>query len=75
MSGGSLDYFYYQLEEVGEGRIRKCSKEEKILSRLCVDLSAVLHDLEWWYSDDIGEEEFKKTWNKFCKKWLKGGIK
>ena len=44
---------------------------DKELDELCKDLTVVLHDVEWWQSSDIGEEEYRKTVSKFKKKWLK----
>ena len=35
------------------------------------DLVKVLHDLEWWKSCDIDEDDYRKTLNEFKNKWLK----
>jgi len=71
MSGGSFDYFCYRMEEVSRQIYQKYTKEEKIVSSLMKDFAKVMHDLEWWKSGDIGEEDFLKTFNRFRKKWLK----
>ena len=35
------------------------------------DLAEVCHDLEWWQSCDIGEDDYRKTVEKFKEKWFK----
>lgn len=66
MSGGSRNYFCYQLEEqAGEMRDRE-------LDELVRDLAVVMHDLEWWESGDYGESEYRETVQKFKAKWFSG---
>jgi len=75
MSGGSLDYFYSQVNILIE-RIkrhidcedRESIKEEKELISLLKGLSKVLRALEWWYSGDTGQKDFQKEWAKFKRK-------
>ncbi len=71
MSGGRFEYFYLRLEELAKDIAPVTTEEERELSNLLLDLSAVLHDLEWWKSGDIGYEDFCETWIKFKKVWLK----
>ena len=67
MSGGSLDYVYSKLEMYATGKMHDPEMEE-----LLKDFVKVLYDLEWWLSDDIGEEAYRKTLKRFKKKWLRG---
>lgn len=68
MSGGMMDYIYASVEEYCVGRM-----EDAEMNDLMKDLVEVLHDLEWWQSDDIGEEDYRETLSNFKKKWLKQG--
>lgn len=65
MSGGSMNYLYMTIIDSCVGRM-----EDKILDALMLDLSEVIHDLEWWGSGDIGEEDYRETVRKFKSKWL-----
>lgn len=71
MSGGAFDYFYLRLEEFADQVYKERSEEEKIIADLCRDLAKVLEDLEWYRSGDTGYKDFKKSFDKFKKKWLK----
>ena len=66
MSGGSFDYECYRVEEYYCGRMGDVELNEMI-----EDFAKVLHDLEWWHSGDIGEEDYRETVNNFKKKWFK----
>lgn len=66
MSGGAYDYECYRFEEQYTGRMHDAEMNE-----LVKDLYAVLHDVEWWQSDDIGEDSYRKTLREFKKKWFK----
>lgn len=61
-SGGSYDYLYQKID------IYAYDDE---LTEMLEDLAKVLHDLEWWQSCDIDEEDYRKTLNEFKNKWLK----
>ena len=64
MSGGSLDYFYCQLQEhVGDFG-------DKELDELVKDLTELFHDREWYLSSDYGEGEWNEARDKFKKKWF-----
>jgi hypothetical protein len=67
MSGGSFDYLFYRVEDTYSGEMR-----DKELNKLMDDLIKVLHDLEWWQSGDISEEDYRKTVIEFKTKWLSG---
>ena len=45
--------------------------EDEQLNELLLDFCKVLHDLEWYRSDDISQEDYKETVKKFKDKWLK----
>lgn len=66
MSGGSYDYKYYILDDYYVGRMY-----DQELNEMIKDLVEVLHDVEWWQSCDISEEDYRETVNKFKKKWFK----
>ena len=66
MSGGSYDYKYCTLENYYVGAMYDDEMNDMIK-----DLVEVLHDLEWWRSCDIGEEDYRKTLNEFKAKWFK----
>lgn len=67
MSGGSYNYIYSTLwNECGD------SMYDAELNDMISDLCDVLHDLDWWQSGDIGEEQYRQTVSKFKKKWFEG---
>lgn len=66
MSGGSYDYKSYVIEEYYAGRMYDLELDE-----MMKDLVKVLHDVEWWQSGDIDEEDYRKTVDEFKKKWFK----
>lgn len=66
MSGGSYDYKSYVIEEYYVGRMYDAE-----LNEMMEDLIQVLHDVEWWQSCDISEEDYRKTVSDFKKKWFK----
>lgn len=64
MSGGSMNYIYYQLKEASY------MARDKEIQELLEDLSIVLHDDEWERSCDIGFEDYQKTLLEFKRKWF-----
>lgn len=66
MSGGHFNYTCYLIDDTYSGQM-----EDVELDDLLVDFIQVLHDLEWWQSGDISEEDYRKTVTKFKNKWLK----
>lgn len=66
MSGGSMDYVYYHVDEAAS----MCEDVE--LSDLLHDASKVLHDEEWWRSSDYSEDTYRKSLAEFKTKWFKG---
>ena len=67
MSGGSYNYIYSRLSMECAGEMKDAEMDD-----LIKDLCEVLHDLEWWQSGDIGEEDYRKTLSEFKTKWLGG---
>lgn len=66
MSGGEFEYMCYTIEDMYENEL-----EDDQLNELLLDFCKVLHDLEWYRSDDISQEDYKQTVKKFKEKWLK----
>lgn len=69
MSGGAMDYLYSRVEDaVGYMGDRE-------LDAMMADLVKLLHDCEWWRSDDIGWDTYYKTICEFKTKWFGSGDK
>lgn len=66
MSGGAFEYMCYSIEDMYENEL-----EDEQLNKLLLAFCKVLHDLEWYRSDDISQEDYKETVKKFKEKWLK----
>ena len=67
MSGGHFDYAYHYIKDMFENEMQDADMNELLL-----DFVEVLHDLEWWQSCDISEEDYRKTVSEFKYKWLNG---
>ena len=67
MSGGHFDYAYNYVKDMFENEMQDAEMNELLL-----DFVEVLHDLEWWQSCDISEEDYRKTVSEFKQKWLNG---
>lgn len=64
MSGGSLDYFYSELDcHVGDFK-------DKELDDLVKDLAELFHDREWYLSGDTGAGDWNEARDNFKKKWF-----
>ena len=64
MSGGSLNYFCYQLQDhVGDFG-------DKELDELVKDLAELFHDREWYLSADYCEGDWNESRDKFKAKWF-----
>ena len=68
MSGGSLGYLCYEIEEKVVGEMGDLELDEMMR-----DVAKLLHDLEWWRSGDYDEDAYRKTAAKFKARWLAGG--
>lgn len=64
MSGGSLNYFYSQLEE------HAGDFGDKELDELVKDLAGLFHDREWYLSADTGVGDWRKARDTFKAKWF-----
>lgn len=65
MSGRALDYVYTHLEGI------EYKMHDAVMSSLIVDITKVLHDLEWALSSDISMDDYYKTVRRFKDKWFK----
>ena len=65
MSGGALNYFYYQLEEHSHD-----FDDDRELNDLVQDLAELFHAREWCLSGDTGEGEWREAKQKFKRKWF-----
>lgn len=64
MSGGSLNYFYTQLQEhIGDFG-------DKELDELVKDLAELFHEREWCLSGDTGTGEWNEARDNFKAKWF-----
>lgn len=66
MSGGSMDYICFRVEEAAS----MCDDVE--LADLLRDAANVLHDEEWWESGDYNENRYRESLAEFKAKWFKG---
>ena len=65
MSGGSYNYECYRVDEEYVGAMHDAELDE-----MMKDLVEVLHDVEWWQSGDICEEDYRQTVKVFKAKWF-----
>lgn len=66
MSGGSMDYVCYRVEDAAS------MTGDVEFSEMLRDAAKVLHAEEWWRSCDSSEEEYLKELAEFKAKWFKG---
>lgn len=64
MSGGSLDYFYYTLQDHDK------DFGDKELNDLVSDLAGLFHDREWFLSGDTCEGDWNESRDAFKEKWF-----
>lgn len=64
MSGGSLNYFYCQLQDHDH------DFGDKELDELVSDLAELFHDREWFLSADTCEGEWNEARDAFKAKWF-----
>ena len=67
MSGGSMNYACYTIEEQAR------YLEDRELIDIAKDMSKLFHDAEWWHSNDIDEKDYRETVKWFKDKWLRIG--
>lgn len=65
MSGGSMEYFYWTLENYVD------SLEDVELNDLMHDIAKLYHDKEWADSGDYCDGDWNKTKTEFKNKWFK----
>ena len=67
MSGGSMNYVCYTIEEQSRHR------EDRELIDIAKDMAKLFNDAEWWNSSDIDEKDYRETVKWFKDKWLRNG--
>lgn len=67
MSGGSLYYFYCDLED------HAGDFDDPELDDLVTDLAKLFHDREWYLSGDTSIKRWIESRDEFKKKWFVGG--
>ena len=65
MSGGYHNYECYRVEEEYVGKMH-----DPEMDQMMKQLVNVLHDLEWWASGDIVEEEYRQSVRDFKFRWF-----
>lgn len=74
--GWSVDVNYGLGEGAYETYVKRARRldpmEDKQLSELVYDVFCLLHSLDWYKSDDTGEETYRADVAYFKQKWLKG---
>lgn len=65
MSGGSMNYLCYSVQNDAVGRMG-----DPELNELMQDVATLLHDCEWWHSADTCAETYSKSVAKFKAKWF-----
>lgn len=68
MSGGSLDYVCYKIENELSGMMQDAE-----LNDLVKDFAKLAHDLEWALSSDTSMDSYFETVRKFKRKWFGTG--
>ena len=69
MSGGSLNYFYSDVEDhIGDF-------DDPELDDLVRDLAKLFHDREWYLSSDTNEGAWRDARDAFKQKWFKEGAR
>lgn len=73
MSGGHFDYQDFTLKDTifGYSDTPKNVFEDKEISELVWDVLNLIHDFDWYYSGDTGEDDWLKSKAAFKAKWLK----
>lgn len=64
MSGGSMDYLCYRVEEAAN------AMGDRELTELVKDVAELLHDREWYISGDYGANTWEESVRKFKQKWF-----
>lgn len=67
MSGGSLNYICYRIEEELVGNM-----EDPELNDLMKDIADLAYSLEWYLSCDTSRDSYVKKVKSFKEKWFKG---
>lgn len=65
MSGGSYNYIGYMIQNELCGQM-----EDPEVNDLMEDIAELALDLEWYHSDDIGQDDYLESLKKFKTKWF-----
>lgn len=65
MSGGSMNYLCWKVEENAVGQMKDAELDE-----MMADVVVLLHACEWWQSGDYGEEQYREKAKQFKEKWF-----
>jgi hypothetical protein len=76
MSGGSLDYAYYKVEDIArEISVKATTPLQKAFAKHLFLVSKALHDLEWVYSSDRSPgSEIESIQKVFGEEWKKAEL-
>lgn len=64
MSGGSMDYVCFKIEDCAQ------YVDDAEIKDLIKDLANLMHDLEWYQSGDYSQSSYEETLFKFKNKWF-----
>lgn len=67
MSGGSMEYICYKIEEYLCGKMQDAE-----LNDLVKDIAKLAHQIEWATDGDIGMADYWRNVERFKNKWFKG---
>lgn len=61
MSGGSHNYSYHVVEEMGRALLRSPEPYRKAFGKHLLDVAEAMHDVEWVDSGDMSDGQDKET--------------
>lgn len=64
MSGGSMNYICYRIEEEAD------NLGDRELIELVKDVAKLMHDCEWYISGDYGKDTWEESARLFKQKWF-----
>lgn len=70
MSGGYYNYKYYSMDEY----INDMRTQDPVIAAVMEDIKNICHDLEWYKSGDINEEDLNRSLEVFKRRWLRATL-
>ena len=70
MSGGYYDYKYYNMDEY----INDMRTQDPVIAAVMEDIKNICHDLEWYKSGEINEEDLNRSLEVFKRRWFRESI-